>query len=74
MLEQLKTLYKAGGVAVDKIPPTVGLNLGNINCGGFAVTLWDLGGAAASQHHLSYALARNTDCCRCFGADFVHHL
>ena len=46
-LEQVKTLYKAGGVAVDKIPPTVGLNLGNIQCAGFKVTLWDLGGMSA---------------------------
>ena len=44
VLEQLKTLYKAGGVPVDKIPPTVGLNLGNLDCGRYAVTLWDLGG------------------------------
>ena len=44
VLEQLKSIYKAGGVAVDKIPPTVGLNLGNITCEGFGVTLWDLGG------------------------------
>ena len=44
VLEQLKTLYKTGGVDVEKIPPTVGLNLGNLTCNGFAVTLWDLGG------------------------------
>lgn len=44
MLEQIKTLFKAGGVALDKIPPTVGLNLGEINCEGFSVTIWDLGG------------------------------
>lgn len=69
MLEQLKTLYKTGGVPVDKIPPTVGLNIGNINCNSYTVTLWDLGGTFGNEvvlHRLlSFALTQCVVICCC---------
>lgn len=47
-LEHSKTLLKrrstAGGVSLDRIPPTVGLNIGKLDVDNTRVILWDLGG------------------------------
>eukprot|EP01012_Entosiphon_sulcatum_P068608 TRINITY_DN98886_c0_g1_i1.p1 TRINITY_DN98886_c0_g1~~TRINITY_DN98886_c0_g1_i1.p1 ORF type:complete len:209 (-),score=45.06 TRINITY_DN98886_c0_g1_i1:12-638(-) len=47
MLEQLKNQYcKGGGMALEKITPTVGLNIGRFDIGGCKLLVWDLGGQA----------------------------
>eukprot|EP00906_Rhabdomonas_costata_P035929 RCo050459 len=46
-LEQLKKMYsKTGGMALDKITPTVGLNIGRVELSGCRLLVWDLGGQA----------------------------
>ena len=45
LLEQMKGLYSStAGIPLDKIPPTVGLNIGRMDVGGCRVIFWDLGG------------------------------
>ena len=44
-LEQLKNQFSPqGGMALDKIAPTVGLNIGRIELSGAKLLVWDLGG------------------------------
>ena len=46
-LEQLKRQFSpSGGMALEKITPTVGLNIGRIELSGCKLLVWDLGGQA----------------------------
>merc|ERR1719476_690008 len=56
-LEQLKTLFGAKGMPTDRIPPTIGLNLGRIHIDKVDAVFWDLGGHASfrSVWHNYYA-------------------
>jgi len=49
MLEQMKGLFQksANRIPVDKIPPTVGLNIGRMEINNCRVIFWDLGGQVA---------------------------
>ncbi|CAK4200616.1 unnamed protein product [Aphanomyces euteiches] len=45
LLEQLKTMFgKKAGIPLDKIPPTVGLNIAKVDIARTNVIFWDLGG------------------------------
>ncbi|ETV70419.1 hypothetical protein, variant [Aphanomyces astaci] len=45
LLEQLKTMFgKKAGIPLDKIPPTVGLNIAKVDISRTNVIFWDLGG------------------------------
>lgn len=45
LLEQMKGVFqKTKGIPLDKIPPTVGLNIGRMDVGKCRVIFWDLGG------------------------------
>lgn len=46
LLEQLKTIYGAKGLPLDRIPPTIGFNIGRIQVGQVMAVFWDLGGSA----------------------------
>lgn len=46
-LEQMKTLFGQKGMAADRIPPTIGLNLGRIRIDNIDAIFWDLGGHAS---------------------------
>merc|ERR1712070_788304 len=44
-LEQMKGIYKkTPGIPPDRIPPTIGLNLGKMDVNNCRVIFWDLGG------------------------------
>eukprot|EP00927_Polykrikos_kofoidii_P075569 TRINITY_DN71854_c0_g1_i1.p1 TRINITY_DN71854_c0_g1~~TRINITY_DN71854_c0_g1_i1.p1 ORF type:complete len:198 (+),score=39.20 TRINITY_DN71854_c0_g1_i1:56-649(+) len=43
-LEQMKSLFGLKGMPSDKIPPTIGLNLGKIQIDNVTAVFWDLGG------------------------------
>merc|ERR1719245_2639198 len=57
ILEQLKTLFGGKGMPADRIPPTIGLNLGRIRIDKIDAVFWDLGGHASfrSVSHNYYA-------------------
>mmetsp|Transcript_12523 Transcript_12523/g.20687 ORF Transcript_12523/g.20687 Transcript_12523/m.20687 type:complete len:150 (+) Transcript_12523:177-626(+) len=45
ILEQVKGMYgRKPGISPDKIPPTIGLNIGKFEISNCKVTIWDLGG------------------------------
>lgn len=45
LLEQMKGIYKkTPGIPPDRIPPTIGLNLGKMDVNNCRVIFWDLGG------------------------------
>lgn len=44
MLEQLKLAFGGKGLPLDKIPPTIGLNIGRIQIDNVAAVFWDVGG------------------------------
>jgi len=45
VLEQLKGLFgRKPGIPPEKIPPTIGLNIGRLEINNCKVTIWDLGG------------------------------
>jgi ADP-ribosylation factor related protein 1 len=45
MLEQLKGIYKKmPGIRPDRIPPTIGLNIGKMDVAGCKCLFWDVGG------------------------------
>ena len=45
LLEQMKGVFeKTQGMPLDKIPPTVGLNVGRMGIANCKVIFWDLGG------------------------------
>ncbi|DAZ98065.1 TPA: hypothetical protein N0F65_001940 [Lagenidium giganteum] len=45
LLEQIKTIFgKKPGIPLDKIPPTVGLNLARVDIKRSRIIFWDLGG------------------------------
>jgi len=45
MLEQLKGIYKKmPGIRPDRIPPTIGLNIGKMDVSGCKCLFWDVGG------------------------------
>ena len=47
LLEKLKTLFaEAPGLELEKLVPTVGLNIGRFEAFGVPLVLWDLGGQA----------------------------
>ena len=49
LLEQMKGHFgKTPGIPVEKIPPTVGLNVGKMFVDGCRVIFWDLGGQVRS--------------------------
>eukprot|EP00929_Paragymnodinium_shiwhaense_P015479 TRINITY_DN123576_c0_g1_i1.p1 TRINITY_DN123576_c0_g1~~TRINITY_DN123576_c0_g1_i1.p1 ORF type:complete len:198 (-),score=40.81 TRINITY_DN123576_c0_g1_i1:171-764(-) len=56
-LEQMKTLFGQKGMPADRIPPTIGLNLGRIQIDSVVAVFWDLGGHASfrSVWHNYYA-------------------
>jgi ADP-ribosylation factor related protein 1 len=43
-LEQLKKQYTGKGMDLDKIPPTIGLNIGRFEVDGITAICWDIGG------------------------------
>ena len=43
-LEQLRKLYTGKGMDLDKIPPTIGLNIGRFQVNGVIAICWDVGG------------------------------
>eukprot|EP00928_Gymnodinium_smaydae_P029733 TRINITY_DN22309_c0_g1_i1.p1 TRINITY_DN22309_c0_g1~~TRINITY_DN22309_c0_g1_i1.p1 ORF type:complete len:200 (+),score=35.24 TRINITY_DN22309_c0_g1_i1:113-712(+) len=43
-LEQLKSLFGQKALSLDRIPPTIGLNLGRIRIDNVDAVIWDLGG------------------------------
>ena len=43
-LEQLKKQYTGKGMDMDKIPPTIGLNIGRFQVDGVTAICWDVGG------------------------------
>jgi len=52
LLERSKMLYKKvgsspGNIPLDRIPPTVGLNIARLDVGSMLVLVWDLGGQAS---------------------------
>mmetsp|Transcript_22526 Transcript_22526/g.49779 ORF Transcript_22526/g.49779 Transcript_22526/m.49779 type:complete len:195 (-) Transcript_22526:184-768(-) len=46
-LEQLKVLFGVKGMPVDRISPTIGLNIGRIQIDKVVAVFWDLGGHAS---------------------------
>mmetsp|Transcript_80400 Transcript_80400/g.211154 ORF Transcript_80400/g.211154 Transcript_80400/m.211154 type:complete len:146 (+) Transcript_80400:79-516(+) len=46
-LEQLKSRFGAKGMPVDRIPPTIGFNVGRIQIDKVVAVFWDLGGHAS---------------------------
>eukprot|EP00442_Polarella_glacialis_P049084 CAMPEP_0115156360 /NCGR_PEP_ID=MMETSP0227-20121206/68394_1 /TAXON_ID=89957 /ORGANISM="Polarella glacialis, Strain CCMP 1383" /LENGTH=170 /DNA_ID=CAMNT_0002567513 /DNA_START=98 /DNA_END=611 /DNA_ORIENTATION=- len=46
-LEQMKSLFGLKGMAAEKIPPTIGLNIGRIQIDKMIAVFWDLGGHAS---------------------------
>merc|ERR1719281_2313185 len=44
MLEQLKKTFGAKSMPIDKIPPTIGLNIGKVTIDGVTAVFWDIGG------------------------------
>lgn len=47
LLEQMKGIFqRTSGIPLDKIPPTVGLNIGRMDINNCRVIFWDLGGQA----------------------------
>ena len=47
LLEQMKGIFqRTNGIPLDKIPPTVGLNIGRMDINNCRVIFWDLGGQA----------------------------
>ena len=59
LLEQMKGLFRSQrpGIPPDKIPPTIGLNIGKLDIGDCHVVIWDLGGQASEKR----ARARRAD-------------
>ena len=51
LLEQMKGLFRSQrpGIPPDKIPPTIGLNIGKLDIGDCHVVIWDLGGQASEK-------------------------
>ena len=43
-LEQLKKQYTGKGMDLEKIPPTIGLNIGRLEINGVVAVCWDVGG------------------------------
>jgi len=47
MMEQTKKLFGVNSVPVERIPPTVGFNIGRIQIDNVVAVFWDLGGQAS---------------------------